>query len=222
MSILLENRFEPSLERRYMGRSGDLWRRIELERARGYWEENVVLGRRRLRARLADRLAPLEGSSILDLGCGAGVTAAYLADRGARVTGVDLRPCFADWRLRPGVRFVLGDLRDVWIGSEKLSAVVLQNVLEDHPPSQWPQLLASVAERSVPRLLLVVRLANPWRRWTALVDPAAELPTADPVAIFRAVHLHTGYRLVHQEKVQRRNYHAQIADFRYGYDGAEV
>ena len=181
-----------------------------------------MLGRRRLRARLADLLAPLEGRSILDLGCGAGVTAAYLADRGARVIGVDLRPCFADWRSRPAVRFVQGDLRDVWTGSEKLSAIVLQNVLEDHPPSQWPELLAGVAHGAVPRLLLVVRFANPWRRWTASVDSSAELPTADPVALFRAVHLHTGYRLIHQEKVQRRNYHAQVAEFRYGYDGAEV
>jgi SAM-dependent methyltransferase len=39
---------------------------------------------------LLDALEPLDGKSILDLGCGTGVLSAWLAQRGARVTGIDV------------------------------------------------------------------------------------------------------------------------------------
>lgn len=41
-------------------------------------------------ARALARLLPLEGRSVLDIGCGAGVFSAWLAARGARVTGIDV------------------------------------------------------------------------------------------------------------------------------------
>jgi 2-polyprenyl-6-hydroxyphenyl methylase / 3-demethylubiquinone-9 3-methyltransferase len=37
-----------------------------------------------------DRLVPLAGKRVLDVGCGAGVLAEGMAERGARVTGIDL------------------------------------------------------------------------------------------------------------------------------------
>jgi SAM-dependent methyltransferase len=41
-------------------------------------------------AALVDALEPLQGKAVLDLGCGTGVLSAWLAARGARVTGLDL------------------------------------------------------------------------------------------------------------------------------------
>jgi protein-L-isoaspartate O-methyltransferase len=39
---------------------------------------------------LLDAVEPLEGARVLDFACGTGVTSAWLADRGATVTGLDL------------------------------------------------------------------------------------------------------------------------------------
>ncbi len=43
-------------------------------------------------ARMLDVLEPLSGASVLDVACGSGLTTAWLAQRGARVVGVDLSP----------------------------------------------------------------------------------------------------------------------------------
>ncbi len=43
-------------------------------------------------AAMLDALEPLEGVTVLEIGCGAGVLSAWLAHRGARVTAVDVSP----------------------------------------------------------------------------------------------------------------------------------
>lgn len=57
------------------------------ERMKG-WEEKVK--------RLFETV-PLENGSILELGCGAGDASFQLADRGHRVTGVDISPTAIEW-----------------------------------------------------------------------------------------------------------------------------
>ncbi|MBY0264781.1 MAG: bifunctional 2-polyprenyl-6-hydroxyphenol methylase/3-demethylubiquinol 3-O-methyltransferase UbiG [Burkholderiales bacterium] len=43
-----------------------------------------------LRLGYIDRIAALKGKSVLDVGCGGGILAEAMAERGARVTGIDL------------------------------------------------------------------------------------------------------------------------------------
>ena len=65
---------------------------------------------------ILDALPPLEGRTVLDLGCGIGDLAAELAARGARVIGVDLQDeLLAAARARdlPRVEFLQRDLRDL-------------------------------------------------------------------------------------------------------------
>jgi SAM-dependent methyltransferase len=60
-------------------------------------------------------LPPLEGRTVLDLGCGPGDQAAELAARGARVVGIDVNEEFlhaARTRGIPGAEFRAGDLRE--------------------------------------------------------------------------------------------------------------
>ena len=64
--------------------------------------------------RLIRRLRPIDGSRVLDLGCGSGRHAKYLAARGLRVTGIDLAAKSIKeakrWE-RSGLRFVRHDMR---------------------------------------------------------------------------------------------------------------
>jgi SAM-dependent methyltransferase len=63
---------------------------------------------------LVDRLQPYEHDSILDLGCGAGRHAKYLASKGFCVSGLDLAASSIRtaqrWE-RPGLRFLRHDMR---------------------------------------------------------------------------------------------------------------
>jgi SAM-dependent methyltransferase len=68
---------------------------------------------------IIDALAPCEGKRVLELGCGAGNVATWLAARGLDVTGVDISPTAIDWareRAVPRTRFVVGDVvRDLGV-----------------------------------------------------------------------------------------------------------
>lgn len=75
----------------------------EAERAareQAFWDERVPTLEQCLReyeagpdpntALMLDALKPLRGKQVLDFACGTGVTSAWLSDRGAVVTGIDL------------------------------------------------------------------------------------------------------------------------------------
>jgi SAM-dependent methyltransferase len=63
---------------------------------------------------LADEVANLPPGRALDLGCGAGRSAVWLADRGWQVTGVDFSEVALELarRQRPDVDWVLADVRE--------------------------------------------------------------------------------------------------------------
>jgi SAM-dependent methyltransferase len=71
-------------------------------RERGFWDdrvsslEDIVAEYRRgpdpNTALMLDLLEPLQGKRVLDFACGAGLTSAWLAARGAQVTGIDISP----------------------------------------------------------------------------------------------------------------------------------
>lgn len=71
-------------------------------------------------------LAEQATAPVLDLGCGPGHVAAWLAGRGMTAVGVDLSPemVAAGAREFPGVEFRVGDLLDVPAGDGEFGAVV--------------------------------------------------------------------------------------------------
>ena len=99
---------------------------------------------------LADELADLPPGRALDLGCGAGRSAVWLAERGWDVTGVD----FSDVALglarkqRPDVDWVLADLREY---EPERGAFDLVLVLFVHlPPDERRALLSRAADALAP------------------------------------------------------------------------
>jgi len=105
---------------------------------------------------LAAELGSLAPGRALDLGCGAGRSAIWLAERGWRVTGVD----FADAALglarerRPDIDWVLADLREY---KPEPGAFDLVLVLYMHlPPGERRTLLAGAVSALAPGGTLLV------------------------------------------------------------------
>jgi SAM-dependent methyltransferase len=97
---------------------------------------------------LGDELAGLEPGRALDLGCGAGRTAIWLAEHGWQVTGVD----FSEVALglargrRPDVDWVEADLREY---EPEAGAYDLVLVLYVHLPSSERKVLLARASRAL-------------------------------------------------------------------------
>lgn len=72
------------------------------EREKEFWDEHVPPLERALKRyrngpdpntrAMLDAVEPLQGRRVLDFACGAGVTSSFLAQRGARVTAIDISP----------------------------------------------------------------------------------------------------------------------------------
>lgn len=86
---------------------------------------------------LADAMEIEPGMSVLDLGCGIGGPARYIAaNYGANVTGIDLSPAFIEtaqylsWRcdLRDRTTFMVGDALNPYVPDASFDRVLLQHV----------------------------------------------------------------------------------------------
>jgi SAM-dependent methyltransferase len=79
---------------------------------------------------MLDAVAPLEGRRVLDFACGAGLTAAFLAQRGALVTGIDISPASIERarelaaRIGLSIDFLAGELTPTTFPPGSFDAVV--------------------------------------------------------------------------------------------------
>lgn len=87
-----------------------------------------------------DRLLPISpGAEVLDIGCGNGVVSRYLANRGARVTGIDASTDLIDYArtYRDDIVYKVLDATDeqalLNLGEKRFTAAVSSNVLMDMP-----------------------------------------------------------------------------------------
>ena len=94
----------------------DVRRRRALERSRLFDKEAERYDRCRPRyphAAIDDLLGPNpEGLSVLDVGCGTGIASTLMAERGAKVLGVELAPRMAEIAHRHGVEVEVGAFED--------------------------------------------------------------------------------------------------------------
>lgn len=153
------------------------------------------------------------GTAIADLGCGPGHVAAWLAERGARMVGVDLSPgMVAAGRARyPGVEFQEGDLRELPAQDGAFgSALALYSIIHV-VPGDLGRAFAEV--RRVPRpsgLFLLsfhigdeVRHLDTW--WDHDVD--VDFRFLDPSQIARLLEL-TGFTV--QMRLERAPYAHEV------------
>jgi SAM-dependent methyltransferase len=110
------------------------------DREREFWDEHVPALERTWERyergpepntkAMLDAVEPLEGRRVLDFACGAGVTAAFLAQRGAQVTAIDISPASvaraSELAERAGhsIQFIAGELTDETFEPESFDVIV--------------------------------------------------------------------------------------------------
>ncbi len=118
---------------------------------------------------------PVLGMRVVDLGCGGGLLAVPLAERGARLIGLDLsRPSLraAHARAPTGVDFACADVLRVPLADAVADLVLLADVVEHVP--QWPRAVAQAARLLRPGGVLYVNTINRTRRARYLAVHLAE------------------------------------------------
>jgi SAM-dependent methyltransferase len=128
-----------------------------------------------MRQVLWDRYARLfsAGQTVLDLGCGTGIDAIFLAQRGVRVVGIDASPAMIAQSRTKLAAAALEDRVDLRvtdiarIGSlpeAGFDGIICAFAALSTTP-ELDEVAASVARLLVPRGMLVVHLLNRWSLW---------------------------------------------------------
>jgi SAM-dependent methyltransferase len=81
--------------------------------------------------RVVDRLDPRPGDRVLEIGCGHGVAATYVLERGARLTGIDRSPKMVAAAARRNAayvadgtaEFLVAELEDLDLGERRFEAI---------------------------------------------------------------------------------------------------
>ena len=159
--------------------------------AKQHWEEHYSDRDRvwsgRVNARLAEVASALEPGSALDLGCGEGADAVWLAERGWHVVAVDISDTAlqragtaADARgVSDRIAFVQRDLSDGFPDGtfDLISAQFLHSMIPFDRPRVLRQAAAAVRSGG---LLLIVDHAGP-PPWESKLDHHHDFPSAEEV-----------------------------------------
>ncbi|MFF6993283.1 methyltransferase domain-containing protein [Streptomyces sp. NPDC010273] len=131
-----------------------------------------------------------EARRVLDIGCGTGVFALLVADRGTEVVGVDpARASIEVARAKPGserVRWICGDVTDLpplQVDLATMTANVAQAIAD---PQTWQETLRGACEALRPGGHLVFETRNParraWEEWNRESSyRVTEIPRVGPV-----------------------------------------
>ncbi|MBY0337837.1 MAG: bifunctional 2-polyprenyl-6-hydroxyphenol methylase/3-demethylubiquinol 3-O-methyltransferase UbiG [Acetobacteraceae bacterium] len=117
---------------------------------------------------IAARTGPLAGQRILDVGCGAGLAAEWLARQGAVVTGLDAAGAALDAARAHaeagGVALTYREGTPEAFEAPPFDAVTALEVIEHVPPAERPAFLAALFRLTKPGGLVVLSTLNRTRR----------------------------------------------------------
>lgn len=116
------------------------------------------------------------GSSVLDVGCGAGTKSKYLTSKGLNVTGVDFSENMIEIAKREvsEVKFQVLDLADVHTLHELFDGIFMQAVLLHVPKAEAQKQIAQIATRLKDGGYFYVAVKEKWAD-----SPEEEIKTED-------------------------------------------
>lgn len=143
-------------------------------------------------------LPDIRGQRVLEIGCGRGVFARYLAEQGAEVVAADFSPVAVGYARRRLEGFdattIVADIQDIPFPDESFDVVISQETLEHVPdPTRGLAELVRVTRRggkllvTTPNYLSLIGL---WRVACAIIrKPYSEVgqPINQPLILFRRV-----------------------------------
>lgn len=123
---------------------------------------------RRLLEVVGRQLGPSEGVSVLDVGCGVGVTDRFLVDRVGRLSGIDLSPnAIAQARLAlPGVHYQSYDGGTMPFDDASFDVSFAINVFHHVPLVDRATAMGEMSRVTRPGGLVVIFEHNPWNPLT--------------------------------------------------------
>lgn len=93
-----------------------------------------------------------KNTSVLDLGCGTGITTRYIAGLGAKVVGIDLSPKLIEFAkansAHENADYMIGDITKINIGKKAFDVICLIDVMEHIPKEKMPGLIKNVEKYS--------------------------------------------------------------------------
>ena len=127
---------------------------------------------------IAERLGPLTGLRVLDVGCGAGLASEWLARLGAHVTGLDAAGAALDAARAHGAGLGI-DYRDGTpesLAEGGYDAVMALEVIEHVPPAERPAFVAALARLTRPGGQVFLSTLNRTRRsWVVAIFGAEQV-----------------------------------------------
>jgi SAM-dependent methyltransferase len=165
---------------------------MAISEAQQAWEEHYGAHERvwsgRVTVRLAELVEPMSPGRALDLGCGEGADAMWLAERGWHVTAVDISQTALDRAAADAVTRKLADRIDFQRHDLTQSLptgvfdLVSAQFLHSTVPMDRPRLLRRAADAVAPGGTLVVVDHGAPPPWASILDHHHhEFPTADEV-----------------------------------------
>jgi len=105
-----------------------------------------------------------EGMKVLDLGCGTGITTKYIAELGAKVTGVDLSPKLIEFAKEnsdhKNAEYLVGDITIVDLGKKKFDAICLIDIMEHIPIEKIPKLIENIERYSHKNTIIYLNIPD--------------------------------------------------------------
>ena len=102
--------------------------------------------------------------TVLDLGCGTGITTRYIAELGAKVIGVDLSPKLIEFAKANSVHenadYRVGDITDVDLGNKKFDVICLCDIMEHIPREKIPDLMNNIKRYSRKNTIIYLNIPD--------------------------------------------------------------
>ncbi|MEP6781664.1 MAG: magnesium protoporphyrin IX methyltransferase [Gemmatimonadaceae bacterium] len=168
------------------------WAQLTTDAPVGSVRQKVRAGRERMRQTLASWLPQdLRGKRIFDAGCGTGMLAIELAERGAEVVAIDLSPTLIDLAcartprtLREQIDFRSGDMLDSSIGTFDYT-VAMDSVIHYRAPEMLA-VIEALAARTRQSLLFTIVPSTPMLTMMRAVGRAfprgSRAPAVEPIS----------------------------------------